>query len=148
MFSYDYDEQEEDDEDLAASFSLPLRKKPRAAAQPFDALDFDEAESEDDEDSEEEYSSLLAMKNPFQRQQAEFVRIDEPEPEEDDFEAAVTFPAAKQSAEAVEAPSDDAPRPFDPPPGDSAKDAPRNHGDAERELRAALETLQRMSGAA
>ncbi|WP_235913414.1 hypothetical protein [Croceibacterium salegens] len=111
----------------------------------------DEARSEDDEDgsdSEEEYSSLLEMKNPFQRQQPEFVRIEEPELGDGDFEATVTFPARKPVAEAEEAPAGEAARPFDPPPGVKPKGAPRNHDDAERELRAALETLQRMSGAA
>jgi len=65
-----------------------------------------------DTDDDDEYGSLLAMKNPFARQQ-EFVRAEEPE------DSSVTEPAA-----------------------------PRDPADAERRLRDALATLQRMSGAA
>ena len=69
--------------------------------------EFDRYDTDDDE-----YGSLLAMKNPFARQQ-EFVRAEEPE------DSSVTEPAA-----------------------------PRDPADAERRLRDALATLQRMSGAA
>ena len=69
--------------------------------------EFDRYDTDDDE-----YGSLLAMKNPFARQQ-EFVRAEEPE------DSSVTEPAA-----------------------------PRDPAAAERRLRDALATLQRMSGAA
>ena len=134
---------EGDEDDLTASFSLPLRK--RAEAIPSDPADTEPADFSDEEDDEDvpatddEYSSLLAMKNPF-RQADEFVRVEEPEAEEDELEATVTFPERKSDREVAPA------RMFDPPA--ATANPPRNPADAERELRAALETLQRMSGAA
>nr|WP_166178366.1 hypothetical protein [Altererythrobacter segetis] len=135
---------ETEDERIAASFSLPLTK----AAAP--ELAGDERSADMDELGEEtEYSSLLAMKNPFTRQE-EFVRVEEPVTESAVVEPTVTFPSLAP-AEA----SGLAPRPFDPP-RNAAKTAAsvgaplpsRDPGDAERNLRAALATLQRMSGAA
>jgi hypothetical protein len=87
----------------------------------------DEDEDEDEDDDEAEYSSLLGMTNPLARQ-PEFVR-----------------------AAATETPAEDFARPFDPPQdletwADPA--APRDAADAERSLRDALATLQRLSGAA
>lgn len=146
---------DEDDEDaLAASFALPLSNARSEADLPGASEDeqFDEEEPEDGD-----YSSLLAMKNPFARQQ-EFVRIDEPEDDDGSIEPAVTFPSASPAArEETDEPQThaSAARPFDPPkkPAESAlrsapAPAPRDLGDAERSLRDALATLQRMSGAA
>jgi hypothetical protein len=137
---------EGEDDDLAASFSLPLRKRAEAIPTgPADGGPADFSDEEDDEDvpaPDDEYSSLLAMKNPF-RKADEFVRVEEPEAEEDELEATVTFPERKGDPEtAPPAPA----RMFDPPAATATP--PRNPADAERELRAALETLQRMSGAA
>jgi hypothetical protein len=145
---------EMDDEAFAASFSLPLAGNPVSASLPVDEDEIDEAV--EDEPDEAEFSSLLAMKNPFLREQ-EFVRVEEPEDEDDAFEPTVTFPtatAAPAPTEASDAPTP-APRLFDPP-GNPGKSAPRAGGapavrdpaDAEHNLRAALATLQRMSGAA
>src|SRR5690606_33440533 len=111
----------------------------------------------------------LEMGNPF-RQREEFVRIDEPEAEDDDIEPAVVFPAQEMPVpqpEAVDAAEawdendaiDAAPvheRPFDAPRGhqpapNTAPTRPRPVRDAaetERALRSALANLQRMSGAA
>jgi len=147
------DHDEEDDEDaLAASLSLPLTGLGTdACGSTEEAEEFDEAEPDDGE-----YSSLLAMKNPFARQQ-EFVRVEEPEGESGSIEPAVTFPAP--SAAALNPSGREgfasASRPFDPPqkPVESelrptSAAALRDPGEAERSLRDALATLQRMSGAA
>lgn len=148
--SFDVDEAD-DEEALEASFSLPLSK----GAEPARSLDDDE---EADEDDDGDYSSLLAMKNPFVRQE-EFVRVEEPETDGEMVEPTVTFPSPAPPAQAAVAdpgePAQAAARPFDPPKQapesatPSAAPAPRRDpGDAERSLRDALATLQRMSGAA
>ncbi|MGX7896339.1 hypothetical protein [Tsuneonella sp. HG222] len=146
--SFGDDEEEDEDEAYSASFEMPGQP-----ALPDD--DFAYGEGEEDYEAEvaaaygdeaeaddSDYSSLLAMKNPFQKK-PEFVRIEDPEFEDEDgFETTVTFPAARQPEPAPV-------RAFDPPPSvSSAHAAPADPGDAERELRAALATLQRMSGAA
>jgi hypothetical protein len=138
------DDEDGDDDAFAASFSLPLGVT-QDSVSPAD---------EDDETDEDdgEYSSLLGMKNPFARQQ-EFVRVEEPESNGDTFEPTVTFPhpPPAQTAGLPEAPDSSFSRPFDPPrtPANPAPAAsPRDAGDAERSLREALATLQRMSGAA
>ena len=132
-------DEEEDNDDFVASFSLPLRQQSSVTPVPTTSSVDDDEDGDEDIAAEEDYSSLLAMRNPFERKD-EFVRIELPEDERNDFEATVTFPAARAE-----------PRAFDPPPGAaeaSSSASPRNPADAERELRAALETLQRMSGAA
>jgi hypothetical protein len=137
-------EDEADDEALAASFSLPLGTPLPAAGEPDEPID----ETTEGEDEDSSYSSLLEMKNPFARQQ-EFVRVEEPEADSDAFEPTVTFPRPPVSEpQDAEAPSF---RPFDrptTPTNPAASAAPRDPGDAERNLRGALATLQRMSGAA
>jgi hypothetical protein len=131
-----------DEDAFEASLSLPLAGV-SSYAEPADeepSSEFDESDADDGE-----YSSLLAMKNPFARQQ-EFVRIEEPEEAEEAFEPTVTFPAP-----APEARSDAMARPFDPPrkaPHSATSAIARDPSDAERSLRDALATLQRMSGAA
>jgi hypothetical protein len=125
--SLDLDEAD-DEEALEAALSLPL-SSPAAVAAADEDDEFDD--SDDDEDGDE-YSSLLAMKNPFARQQ-EMVRVEEPEADSDVLEAAVAFPSAL---------------PTEP------RNAPVERNDvssppvAERSLRDALATLQRMSGSA
>ena len=131
-----------DEDAFEASLSLPLAGV-SSYAEPADeepSSEFDENDADDGE-----YSSLLAMKNPFARQQ-EFVRIEEPEEAEEAFEPTVTFPAP-----APEARPDAMARPFDPPrkaPHSATSAIARDPSDAERSLRDALATLQRMSGAA
>jgi hypothetical protein len=121
-------EDEADDEALAASFSLPLGAPFAATGEPDEPVD--ETAEGDDEDGS--YSSLLAMKNPFARQQ-EFVRVEEPVADEVAFEPTVTFPQ-RPVAKPVDA---NAPsfRPFDrpaSPTNPAASVAPRDPGDAER----------------
>lgn len=139
---------EADDEALAASFSLPLGTPRAARGEPDELIDEAIDEAGGAEEDDEGYSSLLAMKNPFARQQ-EFVRVEEPEPDSEAFEPTVTFPQPPVAKPAdAEAPSF---RPFDrpaSPTNPAASAAPRDPGDAERNLRGALATLQRMSGAA
>jgi hypothetical protein len=142
-----------DDDGMVASFSLPLTKASVAPAM----VDEDDPTELEEPAEDGDYSSLLAMKNPFARQQ-EFVRVEEPEDRDDTVEPTVTFPSltpapplpagSEQRAAATS-------RPFDPPknPAKTVVPAPaplpsRDPGDAERNLRAALATLQRMSGAA
>lgn len=152
--AFDGDDEAEDDA-LAASFSLPIN----AAAPQMDPVDEDEsAELEDDDAGEADYSSLLEMNNPFVRQ-PEFVRVEEPLADDDAVEPTVAFPSSAPAQPAEFAQEDEpAGRParlFDPPknqaraaPQTAADTGPRDPGDAERNLRAALATLQRMSGAA
>ncbi|MGZ3257076.1 MAG: hypothetical protein ACXU68_09945 [Croceibacterium sp.] len=149
-----YADDEDDDDALAASLSLPL-KASEPHASPVDEDEF--AEADDEEVDEGEYCSLLELNNPFVRQQ-EFVRVEEPQADSDAVEPTVEFPSAgyAQSAHSANVePADLSTRLFDPPnnPNRSAAQlaapaAPRDPGDAERNLRAALATLQRMSGAA
>lgn len=169
---FDLGEDEEEDEiaDLAASFSLPLtRSEPQEAPAPSPRPSFDiapapspmveeetsEAEVAEAEVVEEEvhrdadYGSLSRLENPFKREAAEFVRVEEPEPEADAAQPAVVFPnqAARRAApdfgEPQEAPAASAPRAFDPPSDPPAKSA--SNDDNERALREALLNLQRMS---
>lgn len=171
-----FDTDEEEDEFEPALFTLPLSTMaPRPLDTPVEAADPVEASVDEDDDSDEQlaldenYSSLLEMGNPF-RQREEFVRIDEPEAEDDDIEPAVVFPAQEmpvpqpEAVDAAEAWDEDdaidaAPvheRPFDAPRGhqpapNTAPARPRPARDAaetERALRSALANLQRMSGAA
>jgi hypothetical protein len=145
-------EDDVDEADLSASFSLPLSGKfaePSELSGEGEDAEYDEVESD-----EGEYSSLLAMKNPFLREQ-EFVRVEEPEDESGLVEPTVTFPSSTATAIRGADSVGRAARPFDPPkkPGESALSqapaaAPRDPDDVERSLRDALATLQRMSGAA
>ena len=114
------------------------------------ATEADDGEAEDDA-SAQDFGSLTAMFNPFTRKQ-EFVRVDEPE--DIGTEASVTFPAREPAATqntsqpAPQSQSADIARPFDPPAGMKEAENPADREKAERELREALETLQRISGAA
>jgi hypothetical protein len=140
---------EADDEDFAASLSLPLT----GAAASYEAFDEEDvADFRQEDPDESDYSSLLAMSNPFVRK-PEFVRVEEPEDEAAAFEPVVTFPSplpvSQGQAERAAA------RPFDPPPigagaavRPTAPVPPRDPREAERNLRDALATLQRMGGAA
>jgi hypothetical protein len=146
-FSVEADDDGED-EAFTASFSLPLGTASASAPTPDERAEVDEELDETDEE-DGDYSSLLAMKNPFARQQ-EFVRVEEPEIEDGAFEPTVTFPQppAPKPDETAAAPAGPSSRPFDPPRVPAASAAPRDPRDAERSLRDALATLQRMSGAA
>jgi hypothetical protein len=135
---------DEDEDHLIPSLSLPLGA---AAPAPFAApVAEDEDEAEEPGEAEENYSSLLAMNNPF-RAPTEFVRIEEPEPEEGAIEPAVVFPGETPGEAATAAPKPEA-RPFDAPANTAAPRSRPDPGETERALRSALATLQRMSGAA
>ncbi len=153
--------EDEDDLDLSLSFgrTAPAQNAPPPGAQVFitDPLDEqDELDEVADDDLSEiaGYSSLLAMKSPF-RGAAEFVRIEQPDAADAPAEPAVVFPGQQPSAPAVaETPADPQIRRFDAPGKVSAIEAPAinrprvDRDEAERSLRSALATLQRMSGAA
>lgn len=140
------EEEDEDDDTLIPSLSLPLSGLSIPA--PVAASDDEEEDELDDiGEAEENYSSLLAMNNPF-RAQTEFVRIEEPEPEDGTIEPAVVFPgetAAPEEAAASEKPEA---RPFDSPGIGKPARTKADPEETERALRSALATLQRMSGAA
>jgi hypothetical protein len=134
---------ESDGDDAVPDFSLPLRRSV-AAAPPFTPADNDAEEPDAEAELETGYSSLLGMSNPFAAPKSEFVRIEEPQEDLDLAEPAVVFPGQQEPANAFGS------RPFDPP-AKSAAPAPAHAqapADADAALRAALATLQRMSGAA
>jgi hypothetical protein len=144
---------EDDDEDNGIpDFSLPLHRPavaPVNNAAEENALDASEDEPEDGA-SEAGYSSLLGMKNPFEAPKNEFVRVDEPDDAESDLpEPTVTFPGqAKRESFAIPV-SVNGSRLFDPPSAGSAPAAAAPQpaqADADAALRAALATLQKMSG--
>lgn len=122
----------------------------------FDAMAEHAPVSRGDDDSEESqtledgYSSLLDLSRPVNKQT--FVRIEEPEPEDAPTEAVVLFPGqtvARSPFQPVAAPA----RPFDAPDAvptvrEAIATPQRDPEETERALRAALATLQRMSGAA
>jgi hypothetical protein len=134
------------------------------AASSNETIDEDEAE---DPALEEGYSSLLNLSRPATERQ-QFIRIEEPEPEQASIEPVVIFPnqtpnnasptapgAAEARAEApapAPAPAPAAARPFDSPGAAAIQGenpAPnQDPAETERALRAALSSLQRMSGAA
>lgn len=134
---------DEDDIDAVPSFTLPLRK----AVAPTIAFDEPEAPGNDDDagadEEDDSYSSLLAMRNPFAAPKEHgFVRIDEPEADDDAVEPTVVFPGHGEATLA-------APRAFDPPSGAGpATRSPAAPAGTDAALRAALATLQRMSGTA
>lgn len=162
MCTLPIDEEDGEDEDVfAASLSLPIGGIgggfDRSAAESFD----EDYEPEDEPEDDGDYSSLLAMKNPFTRQE-EFVQVDEPEDENGAFEPAATSPSAALS-EAAQAPaaapvqgepldpsrfSDPTEEPTDSAARAAAPGAPHDPGVADRDLRSALAILQRMGGGA
>jgi len=112
----------------------------------------DDDGDEEDEALDQGYSSLLNLSRPTGPRQA-FVRIEEPE-DSGEIEPMVVFPGSEEAdsapfarpaaahADLTQAPTNGpAPRLFDAPGRGDADDT-------ERALRAALATLQRMSGAA
>ena len=138
---------EDDDEDVP-DFSLPLNRPIAATvsfAPPADEQDNGEAE---EDASEAGYSPLLGMANPFAAPKNEIVRIEQPEEHAAMPEPTVVFPGQGEPARLAE-PAPPA-RMFDPPGKGSAPaaSAPPAPADADAALRAALATLQRMSGAA
>jgi hypothetical protein len=161
--------EDEDDLDLSLSFGRKIlaEKTPPPGAQVFiadpldeqDELEDGEMEDEDDDLSEiAGYSSLLGMKSPF-RVAAEFIRIEQPEPADAPAEPAVVFPGQKASVplpapNPEPAPAEPQIRRFDAPGNAAPVEVPAagrprvDRDEAERSLRSALATLQRMSGAA
>jgi hypothetical protein len=109
----------------------------------------DEDEFEDAQSDGGDYSSLLAMKNPFVCQQ-DFVRIAQGEDEGGAIEAGVAQPGSSHTRTRAEAQSAPAKAKIGgevPPPSETAV-TPLGPDAAERSLRDALATLQRMSGTA
>jgi hypothetical protein len=107
----------------------------------------DEDEFEDAESDEGDYSSLLAMKNPFARQQ-DFVRIAQGENDGGAIEAGVAQPGSSHTwarADAESVPQKAKIGGEIPAPSETAV-TPLGPDDAERSLRDALARLQRMSG--
>jgi hypothetical protein len=151
---------EDDGEDAVPDFSLPLRRS-AAPAPSFSLADndamMDEASEDDDGTGEETgeetangYSSLLGMANPFAAPKSEFVRIEEPEDQPSLAEPAVVFPGQEGGTRLSASDPTSANRLFDPPGKATAPAQPAAQppADADAALRAALATLQRMSGAA
>lgn len=157
-------------------FTLPDAPADDAAPSAPPAASIEDTEDDivsDDGDDDEArvleqgYSSLLGLSRPVQTRNG-FIRIEDPEDADDAVEPVVIFPgqaarpAALPETESTERPSESAAaseappaaRPFDNP--NSAAPAPaapapapaQDPDEAERALRAALMTLQRMSGAA
>ena len=128
------DDDDEDIEDSIPDFTLPLR---RSVAATSSAAAEDDSSEEFEEDG---YSSLLGLSNPFSAPKHESIRIEEPAPEADLAEPAVVFPGQEERSNRL----------FDPPAdrASSGKAAVPTSPDADAALRAALATLQRMSGAA
>jgi hypothetical protein len=136
------------------SFTLPLRKAVAptiAFDEPEEPETGDELESATADEDDDGYTSLLAMRNPFTVKDNGFVRIDEPEAEDDEVQPTVVFPGYGESASAT---PDTAPlgaRAFDPPSGFGEAPAARSQAASagtDAALRSALATLQRMSGTA
>lgn len=156
-----------------AAFAPPIAEaglEPVPASAEASALTAAEIQSVDADAEDDGFGSLLGMK-PSLRQS--FVRIEEPEDEQAPIEPVVVFPGQAVSpqsfqaapfaqpaplaavAAAVETASSDGVRRFDSPtagvtPIQAAAPAPRavDAVETERALKAALATLQRMSGAA
>jgi hypothetical protein len=130
--------------DAIPDFSLPLRRSATTPPPSAPANNGADGEEESEADTDEGYSSLLGMNNPFAAPKSEYVRIEEPEENADFTEPAVVFPGQNEPMPASGA------RPFDPPGKTPAPAAPATPvpADADAALRAALATLQRMSGTA
>ncbi|MFB0612119.1 hypothetical protein [Aurantiacibacter poecillastricola] len=145
--------------DLAASLTLPLTRERKSAPRPaFDqppaappspdpqedhAIEAPVVEDESvSEFGAEEVPSDPVEANPFRQDAAAFVRIEEPEPEDDIAEPAVQFPGQLRRASSA--------RPFDPPATGHEAEAAQvsrpkpSNDDNERALREALMNLQRM----
>ena len=146
----------DDDDDLDAmpSFTLPLRRtvSPTIAfAEPVEPQAAGDENDNEPAEGDDGYSSLLAMRNPLAPKGTGFVRIDEPEPDDDAVEPAVVFPGRHQAGLAALEGGTATPRPFDPPADEHARPALASYAapaDTDAALRAALATLQRMSGTA
>ena len=155
MSGYDDDDSDDDEIDhLAASFTLP-RPMSRSQSPHRAPLStsrrrhprLDEAPGEIAETVDTATSDAVTNINPFKRNTDEFVRIDEPEPEEGGAQPAVLFP--NQDSRKNAAPAS---RAFDPPVTDGNQTTPQrterpkpSNDDNERALREALMNLQRMA---
>lgn len=145
-------------EPVAVPVPNAFEPQPSAAAPHFaEPAEVEHADAADDE----AYASLLGMK----AQNRPFVRIEEPAEESTAIEPVVIFPGqdmrpafhpSQAFASAAEPDAMNASRPFDAPPPSafapvrmpSAPAPAIDPGETERQLKAALATLQRMSGAA
>jgi hypothetical protein len=143
---------EDEDDEAVPDFSLPLRRSAAAATPSLAEVGQEAGDEEETSDGEDGYSSLLGMSNPFTAPKTEFVRIEEPVDEPGSVEPAVVFPGQEEPARPAEpAPELSASTRLFDPPGKGAAPAPAGAqppADTDAALRAALATLQRMSGAA
>lgn len=172
-FDKDSDGHDEDDEGFAESSVLPMKRTDfshapttlvtyaQNPAQNLAIDDSDIAEPTEAEPTENNvvFTSLMEMQNPFHEQEEKFVRIEEPEAEDEDtFRPSVIFPSQEQvtpgaghaaqhnleqeTEQDLAIVGETAPqaRPFDPPSA--------TPDEADEALREALAKLQRMSGAA
>ncbi|TYC90060.1 hypothetical protein [Novosphingobium sp. BW1] len=178
MRGIDFDAFEDDDDEALPDYiparlirapEPPSAPSPAPFAAPAGLAPAEPEENDAEEESvlEQGYSSLLGLSRQAQDAPS-FVRIEEPEGH-DEIEPVVIFPGEEARSQAAHT-SSDAPRPFDAAPaGDSEPlafprqlqadashpqprrfDAPAREDaeETEKALRAALATLQRMSGAA
>ncbi|MED5544278.1 MAG: hypothetical protein VYD90_03410 [Pseudomonadota bacterium] len=151
----------------------PSAASPLSAPAPFAApaglapAEPEENDAEEESVLEQGYSSLLGLSRPAEGAPT-FVRVEEPA-DHDEIEPVVIFPGEEARSQAARA-SSEAPRPFDAAPAggseplafprqlqaDASRAQPRpfdappreDAEETEKALRAALATLQRMSGAA
>lgn len=139
------------DEDDAEEALLPPRRfaMPAQATPVVPANDLPASAVAAAEPAEDNYGSLLEMKTP---QRPAFVRIEDEPDETAEIEPVVIFPG---HGAAAESPATQPPRRFDapstpvsPPRVASGQAHPVDPEETERALKAALATLQRMSGAA
>lgn len=137
----DFDDEPEEPALPPRRFAMPSQSAPandEPELVPDVAVATDEAE-------DESYGSLLEMKTP---QRPAFVRIEEPVEEVAEVEPVVIFPG-QAAAESPAVRRFDAPAAMVSPPRVAAGQArPADPEETERALKAALATLQRMSGAA
>ncbi|MEZ5742140.1 MAG: hypothetical protein R3D89_00020 [Sphingomonadaceae bacterium] len=135
---------------FAAPSPMPSAYEPGESGEAKAATDNDEARV-----LEEGYSSLLNLSRPA-GERSEFVRIEEPEALGEEIEPVVVFPGQEAGqrgsfgAAAAAAHAEqrfDAPAP-EPVPSSGEGQSEQDAAESERALRAALATLQRMSGAA
>lgn len=175
MRGIDFDAfEDEDDEALpdyipARHIRAPAPSAPAPFAAPAGLAPAEPEENDAEEESvlEQGYSSLLGLSRPAEAAPS-FVRVEEPD-DHDEIEPVVIFPGEEARSQAARA-SSETPRPFDAPPAGGSEplafprqlqadashaqprpfDAPPREDaeETEKALRAALATLQRMSGAA
>ncbi|QVM84367.1 hypothetical protein [Novosphingobium decolorationis] len=176
MRGIDFDAFEDEDDEALPDY-IPARHirapAPPSAPAPFAApaglapAEPEENDAEEESVLEQGYSSLLGLSRPSEAAPS-FVRVEEPD-DHDEIEPVVIFPGEEARSQTARA-SSEAPRPFDAAPAGGSEplafprqmqadaslaqsrpfDAPAREDaeETEKALRAALATLQRMSGAA